>query len=141
MNFEFLYSFIRALISAPSRTKQALKLKMLATLALFNKLKTQVLLRAYAIYTSRGIVQANGFAARRGFTTSEGIGILMAGIFAVIFLYFVAFAVPGALTAIATTALVSVNAGIQTIFQVLFALVAVFTFILILVSVLRKVAE
>lgn len=78
---------------------------------------------------------------RRGFTTQEGVGILLAGIFAVIFLYFVAYAVPGALTAIATTALTSVNGGVQTIFQVLFSIVAVFTFLLILVAVIQKVVS
>jgi hypothetical protein len=78
---------------------------------------------------------------RAGFTTSEGVGILLAGIFAVIFLYFVAYAVPGALTAIATTALTSVNGGVQTIFQVLFSIVAVFTFLLILVAVIQKVVS
>lgn len=81
------------------------------------------------------------FAERRGFTTGEGVGILLAGIFAVIFLYFVAYAVPGALTAIATTALTSVNGGVQTIFQVLFSIVAVFTFLLILVAVIQKVVS
>lgn len=81
------------------------------------------------------------FAQRRGFTTQEGVGILLAGIFAVIFLYFVAYAVPGALTAIATTALTSVNGGVQTIFQVLFSIVAVFTFLLILVAVIQKVVS
>ena len=79
------------------------------------------------------------FASRRGFTINEGVGILLAGIFAVIFLYFVAYSVPGALTAIATTALTSVNTGVQTIFQVLFSIVAVFTFLLILVAVIKKV--
>jgi hypothetical protein len=79
------------------------------------------------------------FASRRGFTINEGVGILLAGIFAVIFLYFVAYSVPGALTAIATTALTSVNGGVQTIFQVLFSIVAVFTFLLILVAVIQKV--
>lgn len=78
--------------------------------------------------------------ARRGyFSVQEGVGILLAGIFAVIYLYFVAYAVPGALTAIATTSLTSVNPGVQTIFQVLFSIVAVFTFLLILVAVIQKV--
>ena len=76
---------------------------------------------------------------RHAFTVEEGVGILLAGIFAVIFLYFVAYAVPGALTAIATTALTSVNGGVITIFQVLFSIVAVFTFLLILVAVVKKV--
>ena len=80
------------------------------------------------------------FAQRRGFfSVQEGVGILLAGIFAVIYLYFVAYAVPGALTAIATTSLTSVNPGVQTIFQVLFSIVAVFTFLLILVAVIQKV--
>jgi hypothetical protein len=73
------------------------------------------------------------------FSVQEGVGILLAGIFAVIYLYFVAYAVPGALTAIATTSLTSVNPGVQTIFQVLFSIVAVFTFLLILVAVIQKV--
>lgn len=73
------------------------------------------------------------------FSVNEGVGILLAGIFAVIYLYFVAYAVPGALTAIATTALTSVNTGVQTIFQILFSIVAVFTFLLILVAVIQKV--
>jgi len=79
------------------------------------------------------------FTSRPGFTVQEGVGILLAGIFAVIFVYFVAYAVPGALVAIATTSLASVNAGVQTIFQVLFAIVAVFTFLLILIAVVQKV--
>jgi uncharacterized membrane protein len=86
-------------------------------------------------------VQSIFHSERHGYTTQEGVGILLAGIFAVIFLYFVAYALPGALTAIATTALTSVNAGVQTIFQVLFSIVAVFTFLLILVAVIRKVTE
>ena len=76
---------------------------------------------------------------RHGFTVAEGVGVILAGIFAVIFLYFVAYAVPGALVAIATTALTSVNPGVQTIFQVLFSIVAVFTFLLILIAVVQKV--
>jgi flagellar biosynthesis protein FlhB len=79
--------------------------------------------------------------SRRGFSVEEGVGILLAGIFAVIFLYFVAYAVPGALVAIATTALTSVNGGVQTIFQILFSIVAVFTFLLILVAVVKKVTS
>jgi hypothetical protein len=83
-----------------------------------------------------------GFAQRRGvFNVNEGIGILLSGIFAVIYLYFVAYSVPGALVAIATTALTSVNGGVQTIFQVLFSIVAVFTFLLILVAVVQKVVS
>lgn len=95
----------------------------------------------------KGIQAAENFkfgrfqiASRSGmFNVQEGVGILLAGIFAVIYLYFVAYSVPGALSAIATTALTSVNAGVATIFQVLFSIVAVFTFLLILVAVIQKV--
>ena len=141
MNFiELLVRFINASVH-PRATAEALRLRMLRVLSVLNGLRTQVLTKAYAVYQGRGIAQANGFVARRGFTTQEGVGILLAGIFAVIFLYFVAYAVPGALTAIATTALTSVNGGVQTIFQVLFSIVAVFTFLLILVAVIQKVVS
>jgi hypothetical protein len=93
------------------------------------------------VYTFLNLEKMKNYRRRHAFSSSEGISILMAGIFLVIFLYFVAFAVPGALTAIATAALTSVDPGIVVIFQTLFSLVAVFVFILILVAVLRKVSE
>lgn len=119
--------------------RNSISTRILAFALFLKALRLMVIAKAYKVYAGRGIIQANGFVARRGFSTQEGVGILLAGIFAVIFLYFVAYSVPGALTAIATTSLTSVNTGVQTIFQVLFSIVAVFTFLLILVAVIQKV--
>ena len=66
-----------------------------------------------------------------------GIELIVAIIFLTVATYFAAFSLPGALTAIATTALTSVNAGVVVIFQTLVSLVVVFTLILLYVGVVR----
>lgn len=79
--------------------------------------------------------------ARRAFGASEGIAIVIAGIFIAVFLYVIAFTMPQALTAIATAALVSVSSGPQTLFQTLLSIIAVITIILILLGVAKKASE
>ena len=79
--------------------------------------------------------------ARKGFGATEGIAVVMAGIFVAVFLYVVAFTAPQALTAIATAALVSVSSGPQTLFQTLLSIIAVITLILVLLGVAKKASE
>ena len=81
------------------------------------------------------------FMNRRGFGATEGIAVVMAGIFVAVFLYVVAFTAPQALTAIATAALVSVSSGPQTLFQTLLSIIAVITLILVLLGVAKHAAE
>ena len=69
---------------------------------------------------------------------NEGIGIVIEIIFLAVGLYVAAFILPGALTAIATTALTSVNPGVMTLFQVLVPLIAVVVLLLLLIAVIRK---
>lgn len=71
-------------------------------------------------------------------SVSEGVGLIVEIIFISIGLYVAAFILPGALTAIATTALTSVNGGVQTLFQVLVPIMAVVVLILLLVAVVRR---
>lgn len=53
--------------------------------------------------------------------------------------YAEAFTLPGALTAMATSALVSVNPGIVTLFQVVVPLAVIFTTILLFIAIIRHV--
>ena len=78
---------------------------------------------------------------RKGFGASEGIGVVIAGVFVAVFLYTVAFTVPQSLSAIATAALVSVGSGPQTLFQTLLSIIAVITLILILLGVAKKATD
>ena len=69
---------------------------------------------------------------------NRGISFIVEIIFLTLGLYFAAFLLPGALTAIATTALTSVNAGVVTIFQVVVPFTAVATLVLLLIGVVRE---
>lgn len=80
-------------------------------------------------------------AKRQGVTGREGIAMLLTGIFGVIFIYFVAYAVPGAFIALSTVAWTSVNTGVVAIITVLFLLIAAFFFLLVLLSPLVKLLE
>jgi hypothetical protein len=71
-------------------------------------------------------------------SVNRGIAFIVEIIFLTLGLYFAAFLLPGALTAIATTALTSVNAGVITIFQVVVPFTAVATLILLLIGVVRE---
>ena len=73
------------------------------------------------------------------FTTTEGFGLVVTIIFLAVGLYVAAFILPGALAAIATSALTSVNAGVVTLFQTLVPIIAVITLVLVLISVVRSV--
>ena len=71
-------------------------------------------------------------------SVNRGIAFIVEIIFLTLGLYFAAFLLPGALTAIATTALTSVNAGVVTIFQVVVPFTAVATLVLLLIGVVRE---
>ena len=71
-------------------------------------------------------------------SVNRGIAFIVEIIFLTLGLYFAAFLLPGALTAIATTALTSVNAGVITVFQVVVPFTAVATLILLLIGVVRE---
>lgn len=71
--------------------------------------------------------------------SENGIDIIIEIVFLSVGLYVAAFILPGALTAIATEALTSVNAGVVTLFQVLVPIIAVVVLLLMLVSVVRRV--
>ncbi|MDG6998463.1 MAG: hypothetical protein JRN15_05035 [Nitrososphaerota archaeon] len=79
-------------------------------------------------------IRASGAAGR-------GIDLVIEVIMIAIGLYVAAFILPGALTAIATTALTSVNGGVQTLFQVLVPLIAVVVLILLLIGVIRHAMQ
>jgi len=77
------------------------------------------------------------FAKRSGEATI-GINLIIEIIFLAISIYVIAFIMPGALTAIATTALTSVNAGVITMFQILVPLISIVVVILLLISIVRR---
>jgi hypothetical protein len=74
----------------------------------------------------------------RSSSINEGIGIVIEVIFLAVGLYVAAFILPGALTAIATTALTSVNGGTVTLFQTLVPLIAIVVIILLFIGMIRK---
>lgn len=80
-------------------------------------------------------------AAKRSGSTQMGVNLIVEIVFLSIGLYVAAFILPGALTAIATTALTSVNTGVITIFQVLVPIVAVVTLIILLIAVVRRAMQ
>jgi hypothetical protein len=67
---------------------------------------------------------------------NKGAAILVEVIMLTLAAYFTAFLVPGALTAIATTALTSVSGAVQTLFQTVLSLVVVATIIMLFLSVI-----
>lgn len=69
---------------------------------------------------------------------NEGVALVVEIIFLAVGVYVAAFILPGALTAIATTALTSVNAGVVTLFQVLVPFITIVVLILLLISVVRR---
>lgn len=69
---------------------------------------------------------------------NEGVALVVEIIFLAVGIYVAAFILPGALTAIATTALTSVNAGVITLFQVLVPFITVVVLILLLIAVVRR---
>lgn len=69
---------------------------------------------------------------------NEGVALVVEIIFLAVGIYVAAFILPGALTAIATTALTSVNAGVQTLFQVLVPFITIVVLILLLIAVVRR---
>jgi len=73
--------------------------------------------------------------------TTTGVNLIVEIVFLSVGLYVAAFILPGALTAIATTALTSVNSGVITIFQVLVPIVAVVVLILLLIGVIRRAMQ
>lgn len=109
----------------------------LRVLSVLNVLKSQVLLAAYHAFAERTLAAVG---TRRAASTAmnRGVTFIVEIIFLTLGLYFAAFLLPGALTAIATTALTSVNAGVQTIFQVVVPFTAVATLILLLIGVVRE---
>ena len=70
-----------------------------------------------------------------------GIEIVILIFILAIAVYAEAFTLPGALTAMATSALVSVNPGIVTLFQVVVPLAVIFTTILLFIAVIRQVIK
>ena len=80
-------------------------------------------------------------ARKRAASTQMGVNLIVEIVFLSIGLYVAAFILPGALTAIATTALTSVNTGVITIFQVLVPIVAVVTLIILLIAVVRRAMQ
>ena len=140
MNFaRSLSIFVYALLEAVVEPLRAIRRKALKLASILNALKSQVLARAYYVWSQKGILAANGWSHSRSGTTMIDVGIelIVAIIFLTVATYFAAFSLPGALTAIATTALTSVNAGVVVIFQTLVSLVVVFTLILLYVGVVR----
>ena len=72
---------------------------------------------------------------------TRGVSLVVEIIFLAVGLYVAAFILPGALTAIATTALTSVNSGVVTLFQVLVPLISVVVIILLMIAVVRRALE
>ena len=77
-------------------------------------------------------------SGKRAGSTAGGIGLITEIIFLAIGIYVLAFILPGALTAIATTALTSVNAGVITLFQILVPIIAIVVVILLFLSIVRR---
>lgn len=80
-------------------------------------------------------------AKRLGITAQEGSGILVSGIFLIIFVYFFAYSFPAAAIALSTQVWTSVNTAVSSLAEGLFLIVVVFIFILIPVAILKKVME
>ena len=72
---------------------------------------------------------------------TRGVELVVEIIFLAVGLYVAAFILPGALTAISTTALTSVNPGVITLFQVLVPLISVVVIILLMIAVVRRALE
>jgi hypothetical protein len=134
-----LSSFVRFILAFASR-KGKKTLHLDAVSSKLGKLKTQVLLAAYAIWSMRGIARVHGFTVRVGATVasaiSKGVALLVEIIVLTLAAYFTAFLVPGALTAIATTALTSVSGAVQTLFQTVLSMTIVATIIMLFIGII-----
>ncbi len=67
---------------------------------------------------------------------NKGVALLVEVIVLTLAAYFTAFLIPGALTAIATTALTSVSSAVATLFQTVLSLTIVAVIILLFVGVI-----
>jgi hypothetical protein len=92
----------------------------------------------YALYGEAGIAATKGISIIRASAINRGVAFIVEIIFLTLGLYFAAFLLPGSLTAIATTALTSVNTGVQTVFQIVVPFTAVATLVLLLIGVVRE---
>lgn len=100
--------------------------------------KTNNVAKFKATHSTATGIAFNSLPIRSAGAMSEGLTIVVEVIFLSIALYVAAFVLPGALTAIATTALTSVNSGTITLFQTLVPLVAVVVIVLLFLAVLRR---
>jgi hypothetical protein len=97
-----------------------------------------VALRATALAAQKRTLKNMQFMSTTRVAEGRGIGLIVEIIFLAISIYVIAFILPGALTAISTTALTSVNAGVIVMFQVLVPLIAIVVVILLLISIVRR---
>jgi hypothetical protein len=104
--------------------------------------KNEAIASASKIYALKGILEANGILIARRGSVAAGVNKGVALIVEIILLslagQFVAAFVPSTLTAIATTALTSVNGAVQTIFQTGLSLTLVGTIILLFIGVIAE---
>lgn len=132
-----LFSFLKALFTDPVRT---IRLSFYRAAVTQRKLREYVLMHAYYIWQSRGLLQASGVQLRHGDVIQQylvkGIAIIVEIIMLVIAGYFAALLVPGLLTAIATTALTSVSSAVVTLFQTILPFTFVTVIIMLFLSVL-----
>jgi hypothetical protein len=70
---------------------------------------------------------------------AKGVGILIAAILGVVVLYFTAYTIPSALTAIANASLGGISTSTQNAIQDTFSIVMVGTVVLVFVAVIRTV--
>lgn len=105
--------------------------------------KNGAIASASRIYALKGVLAANGvLMTKRTGSVAAGVNKGVALIVEIILLslagQFVAAFVPSTLTAIATTALTSVNGAVQTIFQTGLSLTLVGTIILLFIGVIAE---
>ncbi len=95
---------------------------------------------AFLMSSVKGIANVHGFGVRRSGTiagaATKGAALLIEIIMLTLAAYFTAFLIPGALTAIATTALTSVSGAVVTLFQTVLSLVIVATIIMLFLSLI-----
>lgn len=121
-----------------ARATFAVKLYALRVLSVLNALTSQVLNSAYHAFSERTLRAVGAKRVGAGGAFNTGFEVIVLIIFLVVAIYVAAFTLPGALTAMATSALTSVNGGIITLFQVVVSLIAVVALILLLIAAVRK---
>lgn len=136
--FEKLFNFVRAFLSI-SLAKVAHSFERMRAMAYAVRVAT--LAKAYAVWSGRGLLIAQGFGTRRAGSGSVKMAIEIIIITLIIGIsgFFVATTIPPALTIIATAALVSVSGAVASLLQTVLSIAIVGTIIMLYVAVIYHV--